>query len=95
MLHGAALPKRGKAPPGKLMVFFPLDRTPSASSHWRPEKGSTHPKEAGWWEEDGAAAILLLPRSHRGTGGSVFGMLRRVARGSHGRKKKPVAAACV
>lgn len=69
-------PKGGKALLGKLVCvffFFALDQTPSASSHWRLGKGMVHPKEAGWWTEDGAAAILPPPCRCCGTHSSAFG----------------------
>lgn len=60
-LHGAALPKGGKAPlPGKLVFVFSFlqDWMPSASSHQTLEKGSMHLKEAGWL---GQQQSWLLP----------------------------------
>lgn len=72
-LHGAALPKGGKAPlPGKLVFFFPQHWMPSASSHQILERGTVHLKEAGWL---GQQQSWLLPAAAVG----VLGMLRRGA----------------
>lgn len=80
-LHGAVFPKVGKALLGKLVCVFFLSSGSDTLCFipLRLGKGRVHTKQAGWWDEDEAAAILPPPCRCCGTHSSMFRMLWRVA----------------